>query len=303
MHCAQCGVALAEINDRFCSQCGARVEEPSIGAPGTTLRGITHEVAAKHLSAGERLLFVSPGPLVWETVATQPSPGAIQRADLMDTVGAAGLGISPTRGGAYGAALIASRRTRRAQRLDSLILTDQRLLLVKRGVVQHSFDLDPWRVRQWMVAQRELRPQAGPKLPRAPGGPTPPPPCPVTEVFLKRHLLRPTNSVTGCLFYLVAFPLLAVTCTSYGLTIGGLLFAALVVLNLGLRARPWVGVRLRVTPVVPRVPQWLAGWAGAKSWDREIQLRSDEDSLEFVRHITPMVTAIKDALTEKPRGS
>lgn len=62
-----------------------------------------------------------------------------------------------------------SRRQWRAHPIDWVILTDQRLLLVGKGVPVCTLELDPSKVKEWIAAESDVqdsRPVAEPEPPK-----------------------------------------------------------------------------------------------------------------------------------------
>jgi hypothetical protein len=170
-----------------------------------------------------------------------------QEADLLDTVG-----------GMKGFAHASTLRVQTSwvsQPIDDLVLSDKRLLLIRRDTVKKAFVFDPATLLQ-----------AGNRRSNS---------FPLAAVSPKRHLFRPMRRST---FWLLAL-LFLVT----GIISGSArswpwyLLGVIVVGSFALRARPWMGVRLHHIKL-PKVLSLISS-----SSDFEIMLRDQQAVPEFLR--------------------
>ncbi|MFI5020380.1 MAG: hypothetical protein ACHQRJ_01830 [Alphaproteobacteria bacterium] len=100
----------------------------------------------------EQIIFASADAVLWTASQHQPIQAQLNQPFLRGSLGGGMHG-----GGAVLETIARTPRPRewKADKIDWIILTDQRLLFVTKGVPGRIFDLDPAKIKEWLAAERD----------------------------------------------------------------------------------------------------------------------------------------------------
>lgn len=274
---------------------------------------IPDEIRGACILPEEQIIFASANAVAWTAFRTQASQAQLDQAFLRGSLGPSGQGGVPG-GGAAMEGMVRMRRRRqwKANKIDWIILTEQRLLFISKGVPERIFELEPSQIKWWMAAQREARSDAMDAMKKVwekrgllgffdrpkSGGKEPTVPTrlyTISAIETNWHLLRRRQSFAGAAVLLGGVVLLWGLIAN-GVPIGGWLFVAFAAIVFAARIGPWTGVRLRVALIeygTPKLMRSLSGWMLSR---QDIQLRTGAEAERLVSLLAPRVKSIAEAM-------
>ncbi len=264
----------------------------------------------------EQIVFASADAIAWAAIHYRASQAKLDQAFLMGSFGPGGQGGLPGGGAAMETIAMTPRpRQWKANNIDWVVLTDQRLLFISRGVPERVFELAPSHIKEWIVAERDALNKATQEFKEAWkkrgvlgifGGTKsdgaeatiPPTLYTVNAVDKHWHLFRRKRSLIGFLIFfggvVVLWQLIA-----HGVPAGIWLIVAFVAIIVAARVGPWTGVRLRVAFLqygTPKLVRRLSGWMLSRE---EIQLRTRDDADHLVSLLAPCVRAVSEVMASQ----